>query len=126
QVPFLLEQYGLARPALIATIAAISSIGIALGAFSYGHVRARLGITGSLTLILLLLGGGHLLMAGTSQMWLLGCGSLISQVGGGMVVPHFLNLLLDRVEPAAQGRVTGLVYTSHFVGAVLNPLAMAP
>lgn len=126
QAPFLLEEHGLARPTLIAAIAATSSIGVIVGAFSYGLILMRLGNKYTFFLILTLLGCGHLLMGSTGEILMIGCGSLITQFGGGMVVPYFLNLLFDRTEHSAHGKIAGLVYGTHFIGAILNPLLMAP
>lgn len=126
QVPFLLEAHDLARPALIAVIAAVSSASIAAGALSYGVVRARLRSVGTLAAMLTLIGLGHWLLGQASTLPAVIIAALVAQLGGGLVVPHFLNLLLARAHPLEQGRVAGNLYTAHFLGAVLNPFVMQP
>lgn len=126
QVPFLLEAHNLARPSLIAVIAAVSSASIAAGALSYGAIRSRLRNVGTLVAMLTLIGVGHWLLGQASTLPAMIIGALVAQLGGGLVVPHFLNLLLARAHPMDQGRVAGNLYTAHFLGAVLNPFVMQP
>jgi MFS family permease len=126
QVPFLLDLHNLARPSLIAVIAAASSAAIAVGALSYGVVRARLGNVGTLGAMLALIGSGHWLLGEASTLPVMVAAASLAQLGGGLVVPHFLNLLLARAHPVDQGRVAGNLYTAHFLGAVLNPFVMQP
>jgi MFS family permease len=126
QIPFLLAEHGYARPAVIATIAAISSISVSSGALCYGRLRQALGEKGVLIFMLTAIGSGHLILGGTQALALTAVGAIITQFGGGLLLPHFLNLLLDRTPVATHAKVSGWVYSAHFLGIFMNSLVLAP
>lgn len=126
QVPFLLAELGSARPALVATVAAVCSVAVALGALSFGLVRAILDERGTLALIAALMAAGHCIMGAVEHVVCVALGGIVSQLGAGLLVPHFLSLLMDRLPPAVHGRIPGRVFSCHFLGIFLSPILVSP
>jgi MFS family permease len=126
QVSFLLMTEGITGPAQQAGIIGMASLANGLGGGVYGWLRAWLGprYVYALTVGALALGLGTLGLAHSAQLFSIGCA--ITGFGGGLAVPHFLNLVLDRAAAAVRSRALGLAYSAVFLGDFLNPFMIAP
>lgn len=126
QVSFLLVSKGITSPAQQAAIIGMASLLNGLGGGVYGWLRAWLGprYVYALTIGVLALGLGTLGLAHSSQLFSIGCA--VTGFGGGLAVPHFLNLVLDRAATAVRSRALGLAYSAVFLGDFLNPFVIGP
>ena len=55
-----------------------------------------------------------------------GFADMCDGLGGGMTVPYFGSLIMDRTEPDIRGRALGLMYTMIFLGELANPMIITP
>ncbi|MFS2216609.1 MFS transporter [Telluria sp. Tellsp104] len=126
QLSFLLMGEGITSPAQQAGIIGMASLANGIGGGVYGWMRAWLGPRGVYALMvgMLALGLGTLGLAHSAHWFSIGCA--ITGFGGGLAVPHFLNLVLDRAAATVRSRALGLAYSSVFFGDFLNPFVIAP
>jgi MFS family permease len=117
---------GITSPAQQAGIIGMASLANGLGGGVYGWLRAWMGPRRvyALTVGMLALGLGTLGLVHSPQLFSIGCA--ITGFGGGLAVPHFLNLVLDRAAVAVRSRALGLAYSAVFLGDFLNPFVIAP
>ncbi|SFV12490.1 MFS transporter [Pseudoduganella namucuonensis] len=126
QVSFLLLADGVSGPAAQSRIIGWSSLTNGLGGASYGWLRARLGLRWSFVAMLGLLAAGITTLGLSHDPLMATLGCALTGFGGGLAVPHFLNMVLDRAEPAVRSRALGLAYSALFLGDFMNPFLMAP
>jgi MFS family permease len=126
QLSFLLMGEGITSPAQQAGIIGMASLANGIGGGVYGWMRAWLGPRGVYALMvgMLALGLGTLGLAHSAHWFSIGCA--ITGFGGGLAVPHFLNLVLDRAGATVRSRALGLAYSAVFLGDFLNPFVIAP
>jgi MFS family permease len=126
QVSFLLVEAGISSPAQQAGIIGMASLANGLGGAAYGWLCAWCGTRRTYWLMLgtLALGLGTLSAAHGAAAFAAGCA--ITGFGGGLAVPHYLNLVLDRAAAAVRSRALGLAYSAVFLGDFLNPFIIAP
>lgn len=126
QVSFLLVAEGITGPAAQSRIIGWSSLTNGLGGACYGWLRARLGLRWSFVAMLSLLAAGITTLGLSHDPFTAALGCAITGFGGGLSVPHFLNMVLDRAAPAVRSRALGMAYSALFLGDFLNPFLMAP
>lgn len=126
QVPFLLENIGIADPVIRSRVIASSALLSIVSAALYAPVRQQLGERGTLVVILAAytLGTTTLAMANNAYIAALGCASL--GIGTGLFSPHFASLLIARTPLAVRGRAIGLMFGTIFLSEFLSPLIILP
>ena len=126
QTSFLLADSGVSKPTILALVLAMSALANTLGASGYGFLRSRLGNRHVFFLGLAALSIGHVVLGLSSGAWIAGLGCAMTGLGGGILTPHLVNLVLDRASESQRGRAVGVMYSALFFGSFLNPLLMAP
>lgn len=126
QVSFLLAADGVTSPAVQSQVIGMASLGSALGSGVYGWIRAAAGHRRTFVMMLAMLGIGILTLGTSHTPAVAAIGCAIAGFGGGLTIPHFLNMVLDRAHEKVRSRALGLAYSSLFLGDLINPLVMAP
>jgi MFS family permease len=114
---------GVQDPAEIGKLTMLASIGVPIGTFIYWGV-ARLPIGGLLLLDFLLIGAGFVLMGRatdpTAYVW----GSLINQIGCGLVLPTMLVWATQGLAYSIRGRGTGMWQAAFAIGQFLSGMVI--
>jgi MFS family permease len=53
-------------------------------------------------------------------------GCWVAGLGGGIMTPFFVNIILNRAPEAARSTAIGLMYTMMYVGDFVNPFVITP
>lgn len=126
QLSFLLAANGIDSPRLQSWIIGTASLGSMSGAVAYGFIQQRIGHGRCFALSLSLMAAGNLVLGTQTQPELAALGCLLNGLGGGMTLPYFGSLIIERIGEALRGRALGLMYTMVFAGEFANPLVVTP
>ena len=126
QLPFLLAANGITTPIAQSHVMIVGTTMTIPGSLAYAVLGARLGSRRNFSIIALALGTGILTIGLSSTPLLLALGAGLSGFGSGMLVPHFIRLVLDRAPGAIRGRAIGFAFVSVYLGDLLNPFAIHP
>jgi MFS family permease len=125
-LPFVLVSDHVTEPLDQGLIMASSFLMNILTALFYGRVAARF----SRRWIFVMLVGVFALsdiIIGLSGGWIgtmIGC--WVAGLGGGLMSPFFVNIILNQAPEAARARAIGLMYTMMYVGDFANPVFITP
>jgi MFS family permease len=125
-LPFVLVSDGITRPSIMGLIMASSFLMNILTALSYSRIAARFSRR---SIFIMLIGIFTLsnMIIGLSDGWIgttIGC--WVAGLGGGLMSPFFINIVLNNAPEAARARAIGLMYTMMYVGDFANPLLITP
>ena len=124
QAPFILKQDGLATEGTIGTLIAVSSIAFGIGGVAYGWIRPRLGARFVMALGLVAMGAGAIIIGALPGLGAANGGVLVLGIGGGVLVPNLINILIDGTSESVRDRAIGLFFTASFIGTPLNTIIM--
>jgi len=125
-LPYVLVSDGVTKPSLQGDIMASSFLMNILASLSYGRIASRMSRR---SIFILLMGIFALsdMVIGLSHNWV---GSLIgvwvAGLGGGLMTPFFVNIILNRVSAEVRGAAIGFMYSMMYVGDFMNPLVITP
>ncbi len=122
QFSFLATERGMTSPASIGLWAALVTLGNPIGSLLF--VFMRLPAPRKLTIVYILFAAGFLLMGTVPTIPAVIIGSLLANIGAGIMFPTLTIWLLSTLPAAARGRGSGLFITATFVGQFCGPLAM--
>jgi MFS family permease len=126
EVPVLLAMDGFAGPATISEILGAGTVLLAIGAISYGTIRAKAGVYWTFALGLALQGLGVLGLALGHGVLGIGLSAALLNLGTGIQTPNLTHWVLDRAPLAIRGRAMGLLFSAQFLGPFLNSAIAAP
>lgn len=126
QISFLLAANGINSPGTQSWIISAASVGTTTGAVCYGLIQQRLGRRTTFAILLGLMAAGNIVMGTQAEPALTALGCLLNGLGGGMTVPYFGSLIMDRTDADNRGRALGLMYTMIFLGELANPMIVTP
>jgi MFS family permease len=125
-LPFVLTGDGIAKGSLQGHIMASSFVMNIVTSLFYGKIAARLSRRWIFVLLLAIFATSDMII-GLSNNWvgsMVGC--WVAGLGGGIMTPFFVNIILNRAPEAARGMAIGLMYTMMYVGDFANPFLVTP
>jgi MFS family permease len=125
-MPFVLASDGILKGSLQGHIMASSFVLNIVTALLYGRIAARLSRKWIFVLLVGIFATSDMII-GLSNGWvgsMIGC--WVAGLGGGIMTPFFVNIILNRAPEAARARAIGLMYTMMYVGDFANPFFLTP
>jgi MFS family permease len=125
-LPFVLVSDGITRPSIMGLIMASSFLMNILTSYYYSRIAARMTKRWIFVLLIGIFAASDMII-GLSDNWIgttVGC--WVAGLGGGLMTPFFVNIILNRAPEAARARAIGLMYTMMYVGDFANPLLITP
>lgn len=125
-LPFVLATDGVVKPSSQGLIMASSFLMNILTALAYTRIAGKLSRR-SIFIVLITLFAASDLIIGLSGNWIgttIGC--WVAGLGGGLMSPFFINIVLNRTAEVARSTAIGVMYTMMYVGDFANPLLITP
>ena len=125
-MPFVLAGDGILKGSEQGHIMASSFVLNIITALLYGRIAARLSRKWIFVLLVGIFATSDMVI-GLSNCWvgsMIGC--WVAGLGGGIMTPFFVNIILNRAPEAARARAIGLMYTMMYVGDFANPFVLTP
>jgi MFS family permease len=125
-LPFVLAGDGILKGSEQGHIMASSFVLNIVTALLYGKITARLSRKWIFVLLVGIFATSDLII-GLSNGWvgsMVGC--WVAGLGGGIMTPFFVNIILNRAPEAARSTAIGLMYTMMYVGDFVNPFVITP
>jgi MFS family permease len=125
-LPFVLAGDGITKGSLQGHIMASSFVLNIVTALMYGRIAARLSRRWIFVLLVGLFATSDMII-GLSNGWvgsMVGC--WVAGLGGGIMTPFFVNIILNRAPDAARGMAIGLMFTMMYIGDFANPFVITP
>jgi MFS family permease len=125
-LPFVLAGDGILKGSEQGHIMASSFVLNIVTALLYGKITARLSRKWIFVLLVGIFATSDLII-GLSNGWvgsMIGC--WVAGLGGGIMTPFFVNIILNRAPEAARSTAIGLMYTMMYVGDFVNPFVITP
>lgn len=123
ELSFKLAGIGISSIATIGAVSAISSLGTAAGAFSFGRL-ARRGPAVTVPLAFGISGVGLLSLAAAPNVPLVLAAAVVTGFGNGLLLPSLLTWALGALTFAQRGRGTGFWTAAVFLGQFVCPLVV--
>jgi MFS family permease len=123
ELSFKLDGIGVQSTGTIGAVSAISSLGTAAGALSFGRL-ARLGPVVTVPLAFGLSGVGLLGLAVAQTVPVVVVSAVVTGVGNGLLLPALLTWALGSLTFAQRGRGTGVWTSALFIGQFVCPLVV--
>jgi MFS family permease len=123
---YVLAGDGLPDPSYQAPIMASSFLMNILTALCYSRIARRFSRRWIFFMILAAFAASDIII-GLATGWIgttIGC--WVAGLGGGLMTPFFVNIILNRAPEAARARAIGLMYTMMYVGDFANPFLITP
>jgi MFS family permease len=126
QFPFLLVEDGVGRSTGQAMLMVPGGVVMGTASLASGYVQSKLGERGTFLLAITSCGLGFLLIGSTHAPAFAMAGSMASALGGGLLLPLYYTLIVNRTTAEERGKAVGFVQASKFLGSFLNPFLLAP
>ena len=121
QMPFLLETVGKLAPSRVGFAMGLFTLSSAIISLLYARVRARLSFPVIAAIGFALLGLGWVMSGLASSLPLMLVGFVIAGMGGGLLMPNWMNWLAMLAPPAMRGRLLGGLTTALYLGQFCSP-----
>jgi MFS family permease len=125
-IPFVLAGDGITKASMQGDIMASSFVLNIVTSLLYGRIAAHLTRRWIFVLLVGIFAVSDMII-GLSNGWV---GSMIgiwvAGLGGGLMTPFFVNIILNRAPEAARGMAIGLMYTMMYIGDFANPFFITP
>ncbi len=125
-LPFVLAGDGVTTPSMQGNIMASSFVLNIVTSLLYGRIAAQFSRKWIFVMLVGLFATSDMII-GLSNGWvgsMIGC--WVAGLGGGLMTPFFVNIILNRAPEAARARAIGLMYTAMYVGDFANPFVITP
>jgi MFS family permease len=125
-LPFVLSGDGIAKASTQGNIMASSFVMNIVTSLFYGRIAARFSRRWIFVILMGIFATSDMII-GLSNGWvgsMVGC--WVAGLGGGIMTPFFVNIILNRAPEAARARAIGLMYTMMYVGDFANPFVITP
>jgi MFS family permease len=126
QLPFLLREIGVERPAFAGLAIATTSLSAALGSWWLPSLRRRTGTLRVYAAAFALMGAGYVLTGAFAHYAAVVGGAFIAGIGVGLFFPASNIAILGLAPPAVRGRVIGGLTTAIFLGQFASPIVVQP
>lgn len=126
QLPFLLREIGVERPALAGLAIATTSLTATLGSWWMPSLRRRAGTLRVYAAALALMGAGYALTGAFAHYAAVIAGAVVAGIGVGLFFPASNLAVLALAPPAVRGRLIGGLTTAIFLGQFLSPVLVQP
>jgi MFS family permease len=121
QMPFLLETVGRLAPSQVGFALGLFTLSSAIVSLLYARIRAQFGFQAIAAIGFALLGLGWMVSGLASGLpWIL-IGFVIAGMGGGLLMPNWMNWLAVLSSPAMRGRLIGGLTTALYLGQFFSP-----
>lgn len=126
QTPFYLSGFSGVNNTMVGFAISLATISGAIVAFSFKHIRHRLGHHSIFALTVLLLGAGYFIL-GISNSYLYSLtGFLIAGLGLGLIMPNLSMWIIAVSSESHRGRAVGGMTASVFLGQFASPIILSP
>jgi MFS family permease len=123
---FVLAADGLPNPSYQAPIMASSFLMNIATSLLYSRIGARFSRRAIFIALIAIFAASDLII-GISTGWIgTMIGTWVAGLGGGLMTPFFVNIILNRAPEAARARAIGLMYTMMYIGDFANPFLITP
>jgi MFS family permease len=123
ELGFVLSDRGVQSPSMIGLLIAIGTASVPVGTLlSRPLVRFPVGIVLAGTIFVM--GSGLLLAASGRSIWMIALGVVLHQMSGGVMLPTAMNYALNGFSAQAQGRGTGIWWSTYFIAQFLTPITI--
>jgi len=119
---FVLAADGLPDPSYQAPIMASSFFMNIATSLLYSRIGARFSRRLIFVALLGIFAASDIII-GISSGWI---GTMMAGLGGGLMTPFFVNIILNRAPEAARARAIGFMYTMMYIGDFANPFLITP
>jgi MFS family permease len=126
QLPFLLREIGVERPALSGFAIATTSLTAALGSWWMPSLRRSVGPLRVYAVAFALMGIGYSVTGAFAHYIAVIVGAFIAGIGVGLFFPNSSLAVLTLAPPAVRGRVIGGLTTAIFLGQFASPVLVQP
>lgn len=126
QMPFLLREIGIERPALAGVAIATTSLSAALGSWWLPRLRHRSGTLRVYGAAFVLMGAGYALVGAVSHYAAVIAGAFIAGIGVGLFFPNSNLAVLSLAPTTVRGRVIGGLTAAIFLGQFFSPILVQP
>lgn len=126
QLPFLLREIGVERPALSGLAIATTSLTAALGSWWLPSLRHRAGTLRVYAVAFALMGAGYVVTGAFGHYAAVVSGAFVAGIGVGLFFPASNLAVLALAPPAVRGRVIGGLTTAIFLGQFMSPVLVQP
>lgn len=126
ELPYYLRTMGLESGLWIGAVLSGGTVTGALASFGYDRVQARLGVRGTLTLVLGLFTGGFGIVAVVTSPLMAVGGVALAGGGMGLLVPSLSDGVGDAAPSSMRGRLMGGLSTLRNLGRFASPALTAP
>lgn len=126
QLPFLLREIGVERPALSGLAIATTSLTAALGSWWLPSLRHRAGTLRVYAVAFALMGAGYAVTGAFGHYAAVVAGAGVAGIGVGLFFPASNLAVLTLAPPAVRGRVIGGLTTAIFLGQFMSPVLVQP
>jgi MFS family permease len=123
ELSFKLDAIGVESTGTIGAVSAISSLGTAVGAFTFGRV-ARLGPAATVPAAFALSGIGLLGLGFADSVPAVVVAAVVTGLGNGLLLPAMLSWALGSLSFEQRGRGTGVWTSAVFLGQFVCPLVV--
>jgi MFS family permease len=123
---FVLQGDGLPDPSYQAPIMASSFLMNILTSLLYTRIGGRFSRRWIFAALLGIFAASDIII-GFSTNWVgTMIGTWVAGLGGGLMTPFFVNIILNRAPETARARAIGLMYTMMYIGDFVNPFVITP
>ena len=126
QLPFLLAADGITGAAGRSHIMLVGSTMTIAGSLVYAVAVTRFSATRTYSLIAGFIGLGILTIGLSWAPIVTAVGGALSGFGSGLLIPHFIRLVLGRVSASVRGSAIGFAFAAIYFGDLLNPFLIHP
>jgi MFS family permease len=126
QLPFLLREIGVERPAFAGIAIATTSLSAALGSWWLPALRHRTGTLRVYAAAFGLMGAGYVIVGAFPHYAAVVAGAFVAGIGVGLFFPASNIAVLGLAPPAVRGRIIGGLTTAIFLGQFASPILVEP
>ncbi len=126
QLPFLLAADGITSAAGRSHVMMAGTTMTIVGSLVYATVATRFSPRTNYSLVAALIGLGVLTIGISWTPVVTAIGGGMAGFGSGLLIPHFIRLVIARAPVAARGRAIGFNFAALYFGDLLNPFLIHP
>lgn len=126
QAGFVLQAKGIGSAQTVGSILASCSVVAIFSAWSFGWLRARIGLHGFLAINALSMGVGILTIGLADHVGVVFVGCAIVGIGAGMSEPAIASIVFARTGQSVHAMAMGMIVSAINLGQFINPLLFAP
>lgn len=126
QLPYQLNELGIAAPSIAGLSIGLLTLMATMASLAYGPVRERIGPNSIFAIGLTAMAAGLALIGISPSLVGVLCGTGITGLGQGLIMPNILARAMSASPSHRRGRIAGLVTACLFIGQFISPLLSQP